>query len=153
MNNQYLFFKNKFVIFICLIVIGSQTSCQISMNNKMFHDVIVPDSVRYSLGQYIQEMEGQEDLQLNISILNTMTDSVIFSKGAYYFKRMSSHSFPRIFVFDGNQIFILKNDSVEGLLDELNIFFKERNIPMKEKAFYLKGVLKFIENNLSELES
>jgi len=119
----------------------------------MFHDVIVPDSVRYSLGQYIQEMEGQEDLQLNISILNTMTDSVIFSKGAYYFKRMSSHSFPRIFVFDGNQIFILKNDSVEGLLDELNIFFKERNIPMKEKAFYLKGVLKFIENNLSELES
>jgi len=114
--------------------------------------VNVPDSVRHQLAVHIQEVEQLDTVQENITILNMMSpQNTKFIKGVYYFRRMASHSPARVFIYDGKDIYILKGDYVEALLLETSRFFLEKNIPKREKPFYLKGVLKFIESNIVEL--
>lgn len=141
---------NLLIIYcICVIIVPISIFGQ----SRKFLIVNIPDSVRHQLAVYIQEAEQLEMAQENIMILNAMMlRNTKFIKGVYYFRRMASHSPPRVFIYDGRGIFILKGDYVEALLLEINRFFLEKAIPKSDKPFYLKGLFKFIEANISELE-
>ncbi len=148
MKKKWIYFRLFILATLCMI------SCfgTVFGQNKKIRIVNIPSTVLDSLAQYIKIMEDTKSLQRNITVVNMLSAQTSFVKGTYFFSRMASHSSPRVFVYDGKEIFIIKDDSVEGIIIELNRFFKERNISKIEKVFYLKGVFKFVEGNISFLE-
>lgn len=131
------------VLMLCLI---TTSFAQKKSGTEGLQMVMLPDTVKSKLVQYISKKEKLETPSKAIYVFNLVNGKDYkYKKGIYAFKLMGPHFQRRVFINTGNEIKIFDGYFINDLLKEFTSFCETSDIPAKEKIIYLKAIAVFLQ--------
>jgi hypothetical protein len=141
-----------YFIFATVICFFSQSFAQDTKKEQLFPMVEIPDSIRSTIGKFLEE-EEKVDTSIIAFYLYNYEDpkNYKFQDGIYTFRLMGPHFLPRLLIYKNGRLKIFRNIDINGLLDEYVQFIKSnKDINYIEKINYLKSICRFIEEGVKQ---
>ena len=101
------------------------------------------------IGNQYDELDKDEKTDLLIRHALDFSEFDIAKEGVYKFSVFASHARPYLFIYDQNQITILREYSVANVLKKLAPFFERNDSALSQKAKlkYLQNIVDILQDN------